>query len=200
MGYIETYEKYSRAIVEEHEKVFRMLDMEQLKEFMDAVIAAKRVFLHGTGREGISMRSFAMRLAHLGKPAFWLMDDTTVGMHEGDLFIITDGRGDVGIHRRIVKQAAKTGAKIAMITCLPEGNLAKNYADHILFVHAAVYMAETADDPDAPKQHDVVPTEQPMGNQYEQHLYLLLDIITILLKDEMGLTYEDMEKNHRNIE
>jgi 6-phospho-3-hexuloisomerase len=46
----------------------------------------------------------------------------------------------------------------------------------------------------------VVPTEQPMGNQYEQHLYLLLDIITILLKDEMGLTYEDMEKNHRNIE
>ena len=146
------------------------------------------------------MRSFAMRLAHLGKPAFWLMDDTTVGMHEGDLFIITDGRGDVGIHRRIVKQAAKTGAKIAMITCLPEGNLAKNYADHILFVHASVYMAETADDPDAPKQHDVVPTEQPMGNQYEQHLYLLLDIITILLKDEMGLTYEDMEKNHRNIE
>lgn len=200
MGYIETYEKYSKAIIEEHEKVFGMLDMGQLKEFMDAVIAAKRIFLHGTGREGISMRSFAMRLAHLGKHAYWLMDDTTVGMHEGDLFIITDGRGDVGIHRRIVEQASKTGAKIAMLTCLPEGNLAKNYADHILFVHATVYMAETADDPEALKQHDVVPTSQPMGNQYEQHLYLLLDIITILLKDEMGLTYEDMEKNHRNIE
>ncbi|MEZ3485231.1 MAG: SIS domain-containing protein [Lachnospiraceae bacterium] len=200
MGYIETYEKYCKAIIEEHEKVFGMLDMGQLKEFLDAVIAAKRIFLHGTGREGISMRSFAMRLAHLGKPAYWLMDDTTVGMHEGDLFIITDGRGDVGIHRRIVEQAAKTGAKIAMLTCLPEGNLARKYADHILFVHATVYMAETADDPEAPKQHDVVPTSQPMGNQYEQHLYLLLDIITILLKDEMGLTYEDMEKNHRNIE
>lgn len=200
MNYIETYEKYSQAIIEEHEKVFKMLDMAELKEFMDAIIAAKRVFLHGTGREGISMRSFAMRLAHLGKPAYWLMDDTTVGMHEGDLFIITDGRGDVGIHRRIVSQAAKTGAKIAMLTCLPEGNLAKNYADYILFVHATVYMAEAADDPNAPKQHDVVPTIQPMGNQYEQHLYLLLDIITILLKDEMGLTYEDMEEYHRNIE
>lgn len=200
MNYIETYEKYSQAIIEEHEKVFKMLDMAELKEFMDAVIAAKRVFLHGTGREGISMRSFAMRLAHLGKLTYWLMDDTTVGMHEGDLFIITDGRGDVGIHRRIVSQAAKTGAKIAMLTCLPEGNLAKNYADYILFVHATVYMAEAADDPNAPKQHDVVPTIQPMGNQYEQHLYLLLDIITILLKDEMGLTYEEMEEYHRNIE
>ena len=85
MGYIETYEKYSKAIIEEHEKVFGMLDMGQLKEFLDAVIAAKRIFLHGTGREGISMRSFAMRLAHLGKPAYWLMDDTTVGMKETSL-------------------------------------------------------------------------------------------------------------------
>jgi 6-phospho-3-hexuloisomerase len=39
-----------------------------------------------------------------------------------------------------------------------------------------------------------------MGNQYEQHLYLLMDIVAIILKDEMGLTYDDMEGNHRNIE
>ena len=200
MNYIDTYKELSKAIVQEHAAVFEQLDMKQLKEFMDAIINAKHIFVHGTGREGISMRGFAMRLAHLGKPTYWLMDDTTIGMHEGDLFILTDGRGDVGIHRRIVEQASKTGAKIAIITCLPEGNLVKKYADHVLFVHASVYMAETANDPDAPKQHDVVPTIQPMGNQYEQHLYLLLDIITILLKDEMGLTYDDMEANHRNIE
>lgn len=200
MNYIDTYKELSKAIVQEHAAVFEQLDMKQLKEFMDAIIAAKHIFIHGTGREGISMRGFAMRLAHLGKTTYWLMDDTTIGMHEGDLFIITDGRGDVGIHRRIVEQASKTGAKIAFITCLPEGNLVRKYADVVLFVHASVYMAETANDPDAPKQHDVVPTIQPMGNQYEQHLYLLLDIITILLKDEMGLTYDDMEANHRNIE
>jgi 6-phospho-3-hexuloisomerase len=200
MSYIETYQKLSKAIVEEHAAVFEQLDMGQLKAFLDAIIEAKHIFVHGTGREGISLRGFAMRLAHLGKPTYWLMDDTTIGMHEGDLFIITDGRGDVGIHRRIVEQASKTGAKIAMLTCLPEGNLAKNYADLILFVHATVYMAETADDPNAPKQHDVVPTIQPMGNQYEQHLYLLTDIIAILLKDEMHMSYEDMEANHRNIE
>ena len=200
MKYIDTYQKFSKAIVEEHEAVFAQLDMKQLKTFVDAIISAKHIFVHGTGREGISMRGFAMRLAHLGKQAYWLMDDTTIGMHEGDLFIICDGRGDVGIHRRIVQQAAKTGAKIAMITALPEGDLAKNYADYILFVHSTVYMDEKHAKADAPKQHDVVPTEQPMGNQYEQHIYLLMDIIAIILKDEMGLTYDDMEANHRNIE
>ena len=142
MSYINTYQKFAKAIVEEHEAVFAQLDMKQLKTFIDAIIGAKHIFVHGTGREGISMRGFAMRLAHLGKPTYWLMDDTTIGMHQDDLFIICDGRGDVGIHRRIVQQATKTGAKIAMITALPEGNLAKNYADYILFVHSTVYMDE----------------------------------------------------------
>ncbi|MFT3985021.1 MAG: 6-phospho-3-hexuloisomerase [Lachnospiraceae bacterium] len=200
MSYIDTYQKFSKIIVAEHEAVFGQLDMKQLKTFVDAVISAKRVFVHGTGREGISMRGFAMRLAHLGKSSYWLMDDTTVGMHEGDLFIVCDGRGDVGVHRRIVQQAAKTGAKIAMITALPEGNLVKSYADYMLFVHSTVYMDEKHAEADAPKQHDTVPTEQPMGNQYEQHIYLLMDIIAIILKDEMKLTYDDMEANHRNIE
>lgn len=200
MSYIDTYNKFAKMIVEEHDAVFKQLDMGQLKEFLDAIVAAKHVFVHGTGREGISMRGFAMRLAHLGKPTYWLMDDTTIGMHEGDLFILADGRGDVGIHRRIVEQASASGARIAMITGLPEGYLAKNYADLILFVHSTVYLGDTSKDPDAVKQHDVVPTEQPMGNQFEQHLYLLMDIIAILLKDEMGLTYADMEARHRNVE
>lgn len=200
MSYIDTYNKFAKMIVEEHDAVFQKLDMGQLKDFLDAIIAAKHVFVYGTGREGISMRGFAMRLAHLGKPTFWLMDDTTIGMHEGDLFILADGRGDVGIHRRIVEQASASGARIAMITGLPEGYLAKNYADLILFVHSTVYLGDTSKNPNAVKQHDVVPTEQPMGNQFEQHLYLLMDIIAILLKDEMGLTYADMEARHRNVE
>ena len=91
MSYIDTYNKFAKMIVEEHDAVFQKLDMGQLKDFLDAIIAAKHVFVYGTGREGISMRGFAMRLAHLGKPTFWLMDDTTIGMHEGDLFLLADG-------------------------------------------------------------------------------------------------------------
>ncbi len=200
MDFADTYKKLTGAIIEEHREIFERLDMAQLNVFMNEVIEAKHIFVYGTGREGISMRGFAMRLAHLGKAAYWLMDDTTIGMHEGDLFVICDGRGDVGIHRRIVEQASKTGAKIAMITGLPEGNLARNYADIILFVHSTVYMDTSHADADAPRQHDVIPTTQPMGNQYEQHVYLLMDVIVILIKNRMGMSYADMEANHRNIE
>lgn len=200
MGYVETYKSLTRAILEEHEKVFSRLDMGELKAFVDAIVGADHIFVHGTGREGIAMRGFAMRLAHLGKRTYWLMDDTTIGMHEGDLLIICDGIGGIGIHDRIVMQAKKTGAKIAMVTALPEGPLAREYADLILFVHSVVYMHEDDTAPDAPKQHDVVPTMQPMGNQYEQHIFLLMDVVSLILKEEMGQTDEEMEARHRNIE
>ena len=39
-----------------------------------------------------------------------------------------------------------------------------------------------------------------MGNQYEQHLYMLCDVIIMLLAEELGLTWADLEKRHRNVE
>ena len=196
----DTYRRMTRAIIAEHGQVFEKLDMAQLKAFLDAIVKARNIFVYGSGREGISMRGFAMRLAHLGKPTYWLFDDTTIGMHEGDLLILADGRGDVGIHRYFVKRAHESGAAIAVITGLPEGQLAREYADVVLYVHATVYLDEGAMGPGAPRQKDVVPTVQPMGNQFEQHLYLLMDVVAILLKDEMGLSYADMASRHRNIE
>lgn len=200
MSYIDTYREMYKAVVEEHEKVFEMLDMDQLKTFVDAIVAAKRIFITGGGREGISCRGFAMRLAHLGKPAYWLWDDTTIAMGEGDLFIISEGNGNVGMFKYILDRAKRTGAKIAMLTGLPEAESVVKYADIVLFIHSTVYMGDTANQPGAVRQHDVVPTKQPMGNQYEQHLYMLLDIIAILVKDATGQSYADMEARHRNVE
>lgn len=199
MDFKQTYEDMYQTVIREHEKVFELLDMDQLKEFMDAIMKAKKIFIMAGGREGISLRSFAMRLSHLGKETHWIWDDTTPAMGEGDLFLVSMGSGDVGMFRYIIEQASKTGAKIGMITGLPEGKLVEKYADLILFIHSAVYFSTGAYDAEHP-QHDVVKTMQPMGNLYEQHLYMLLDIIVILLKDEMGQTYDDMEKRHRNVE
>ena len=46
----------------------------------------------------------------------------------------------------------------------------------------------------------MIPTVQMMGNQYEQHLYMLCDVIIMLLVEDLGLTYDDLEARHRNVE
>lgn len=184
------YKALYELVLEEHRKVFEAQPLEDLEKLMDVIMDAKRVFVFGAGREGIAARSFAMRIMHLGKETFWLLDDTTPGMREGDLFIEVNGSGKIGYIDYFLDQAQKTGAKIAVITGAPTERTPSE-ADVNVFVPAAVYKGT---DP------RVIPSEQPMGNLYEQHLFLLFDILVMMLEKKMELTHEQMETRHRNIE
>ena len=90
------YKELYEVVLEEHRKVFEAQSVEDIEILMDAIIEAKRVFVFGAGREGIAARSFAMRIMHLGKETYWLLDDTTPGMKEGDLYISINGSGKIG--------------------------------------------------------------------------------------------------------
>jgi 6-phospho-3-hexuloisomerase len=186
----ERYKSYTQTVLKEHKAVFEAQDTDELDVFLRAVIRAERIFVVGAGREGIAARSFAMRLMHLGKETYWLWDDTTPGMKKGDLFLAVDGSGKIGHIDYLVEQALHTGATVGVITGAP-GERIPQEADHVLFIPAAVYKGT---DP------RVVQSEQPMGNLFEQHLFLLFDIMVMLMREEMGLTYEQMESRHRNIE
>lgn len=184
------YEALYRAVLEEHRKVFEAQRYEDIEELMRSIMQAERVFITGAGREGIAARSFAMRIMHLGKETYWLWDDTTPGMKAGDLFILTDGSGKIGHIGYLADQAKKTGAKRLVITGAPKERVPSE-AEACVFVPACVYKGT---------DERVVDSVQPMGNLFEQHLFLLFDVVVMLLEQEMGLTHEQMESRHRNIE
>lgn len=184
------YTELTDIILTEHKKAFAAQDLNQVRQLLDAIKAAKRIFVMGVGREGISSRAFAMRLMHLGKEVHWIWDDTTPGMGEGDLFLVTNGSGRIGHIHYVVEQAKTTGATIAVVTGDPNQKTPM-LADYVLFVPAAVY---NGTDPRA------VPSVQPMGNLFEQHIFMLFDIIVMLLEDELQLDHAAMEARHRNIE
>lgn len=185
------YRKLSEAVAKEHKKVFELLSIDELKKAMEAVIKAENIFVFAAGREGISLRGFAMRLAHLGKRVHWLFDDTTVGIGKNDLYITSEGFGEVGSFSYYLEKVKRAGGSIMIFTGNPDGAHIKKFADYVVFIRATAYLAN---------RKDVVPTIQMMGNQYEQHLYMLCDIIIMLLTEEMGLTYDDLEARHRNVE
>lgn len=185
------YREITTAIAEEHRKVFELLSMEELEAAMRAIEEAKTIFVFAAGREGISLRGFAMRLAHLGKPVHWIFDDTTVGIGAGDLYITSEGFGEVGSFAYYLKKVKEAGGTVLTFTGNPDGAHIREYADIPVFVRATAYLAG---------RKDVVPTIQMMGNQYEQHLYMLCDVIIMLLVEDMGLTYDDLERRHRNVE
>ena len=137
------------------------------------------------------MRSFAMRLMHLGKTVHWLWDDTTPGMGEQDLFILANGCGEIGHLHYLADQIQRTGAHLCMITTAPSGKTVQEFADSILFIPCRSYNS---------KEKDLVESSQPMGNLFEQHLFLLMDLLIMLLSHNSAISHEEMEARHRNVE
>ena len=184
--YIKLYE----TVLAEHEQVFQNQNLDELPETIEEIIKADRVFIMGVGREGIAARGFAMRLMHLGKETHWIWDDTTPGMGENDLFIAVNGSGKIGHIHYVVEQAKNTGARILVVTGNPNEKTPL-LADKTLFVPAAVFNGTDT---------RCIESIQPMGNLFEQHLFLLFDMIIMLSEKDLNLSHELMEKRHRNIE
>ena len=111
-------------------------------------------------------------------------------MAAGDLFIAVNGSGKIGHIHYVTERAKESGAAVAVVTGGPKEKTPA-LAGCVLFVPACVYNG--TDD-------RAVPSVQPMGNLFEQHLFLLFDIIIIQLEEEMQLTHAQMEARHRNVE
>jgi len=181
----------AKIILNEYRQVFERLDGQMAERFTKLVRGHQRIFLIGVGREGMMTRAFAMRLMHMGKEIHWVWDDTTPSINKGDLLVAAIGGGSIGHINYVCEKTKEHGATVAVITGSPGNEAVKRLADVVLFIPAAVYRGTD----------EVVPSIQPMGNLFEQCLLITLDMIVMKLVDENGdISFEKMEKRHRNVE
>lgn len=179
-----------KTVLQEHEKVFEKEDIVGLIRLTEAVAKADKIFVMGVGREGLAAKSFAMRLMHLGKDTHYIWEDTCPGMGRGDLFIVVNGCGTISHINTVTENARNTGAKVFVITGQRDSE-AVRLADDYLFIPAAVFKGT---------DNEGVPSKQPMGNLFEQHLFMLSDLAVMLMEKTLGSDPKKMEKRHRNIE
>ena len=99
------------------------------------------------------------------------------------------GSANVGHENYVADMAKKNGAKLALITPSSEGFLL-SIADMVVNVPAAAYKAVG----------DFVPSEQLMGNLFEQTLFIFYDILVMMLREKMDIKPEEMVARHRNVE
>jgi len=183
------FENQVSLILSELKEVFNRVSAKDIEDIMLEILKADKVILIGVGREGLSTKAFAMRLMHLGIKAHWIWDETTPSIGKGDLLIATSGCGEIGHIHYVVEKAKEAGAVVAVVTGDPY-KMTPKHADKVLFLPASVYLGTAK----------VVPSIQPMGNLFEQSLLILFDLIAMELKVRKGLTKEEMEANHRNLE
>ena len=161
----------------------------EVEAFIAAISNAKRVALHGLGREGLQMRGLAMRLFHLGIDAHVVGDMTTPPLGAGDLLIVSAGPGDFTTIEALMNIAKAAGAKTAVVTAQATGGAARR-ADVVLHIPAQTMANDQAG------KLSVL----PMGSLFEVAMMLVFELFVLRLRDRIGETPETMRARHTNLE
>ena len=182
-------EEYLDKLFDELKVTFDGVNEKEVDRVADLISEAKRIFLFGLGRVGISSRAFAMRLVHLGKPSYWIPDDSTPSIGEGDLLIANSGSGESLSTYTCASKAKEAGSKVACITSNPQGRIPQ-VADAFINLPALTYYID----------QEGSSSILPMGSQFELALWILQDLLVLRVMEKIGYTEAMMSSNHRNIE
>lgn len=178
-------------VVEELAICVRQVSVEELVQAGALIEAAPRIFVAGAGRSGLCMRSFAMRLMHLGKTIYIVGETTTPSIVTGDLLILGSGSGRTASLVAMTDQARRQGAKILIFTATISSPLA-NLADHHVIIPAPMPKSSS---------EGVGPSSiQPMRTLFEQALLIVSDALVLGLMQQMGIDAAQMSERHANLE
>jgi 6-phospho-3-hexuloisomerase len=169
--------------------VLKSVNDHDIEHFIAIIVGAKRIALHGLGREGLQMQGLAMRLFHMGLDAHVVGSMTTPHVGKGDLLIVSAGPGDFATIQSLVSIAKAAGVGTAVVTAQSASALARN-ADVVLHIPAQT-MAN-----DQTGAGSIL----PMGSLYEVSMMLSFELIVLKLRQRLGETPKTMRMRHTNLE
>lgn len=178
----------SKQILAEIDQVLSKVDEAQIQALCDALTMARRIFVYGLGREGLVMRSFAMRLMHLGLNVAVVGDMTTPPISLEDVFLVSCGPGYLATVQALMSVARQAGGRIVMVTAQPQALLSRQ-ADLLVNLPAQT-MAEA----------DKSSSAQAMGSAFEQAMWVLFDALMPRLQSALGQTADNLRQRHTNLE
>lgn len=159
------------------------------KQLLEEISRASRVVCVGAGRVGLSMASFAKRLAHLGLQSYWINDVTLTKFQPGDLMLIGSGSGETETSVTMGRLAKQFGLRLGLITTSESSRLAE-LADFLLVL----------DCPSKTGVNSRVKTSQPMTSLFEQATLVYLDSVVLELINLMCIPEDAMKERHNNLE
>ena len=181
---------YISEILDELGETVEHVCNDSAEELADAILAAQTVFVAGVGRSGLAMKSFAMRLMHMGFDAYVVGETVTPSITDKDVLLVGSGSGSTSSLVVNASKADAIGATICLITIDEDSPIAQ-VADAVLTIPA----------PSPKVNRDLgFRSVQPMGSLFEQSLLLTLDAVVLLLMEKAGKTPESMFTRHANLE
>lgn len=115
--------QYVSEIIEELNRTADLLANEEAEKLVDAILELKKIFVAGAGRSGFMVKSFAMRMMHMGLDAYVVGETVTPNLEKGDLLIIGSGSGETKSLVSMAEKAKGLRATVALVTIFPDSTI-----------------------------------------------------------------------------
>jgi len=183
------YQEAIQIVLSECESALCAVPADVTEQFIEKLLAAKRVFFIGVGRVLLSLQAMAKRFAHLGIETHIVGEITEPALQPGDLLVVGSGSGETLFPREIAKKAKTLGACVIMIGSNRESTIAR-LAELMIRV------------PTNTKLHrpDEITSQQIMTSLFEQFLLLYGDIVAKMIVQKRQIDPAALWQYHSNLE
>ena len=154
---------------------------DQINEFIDYILNAKKVFVYGVGRSGHVGKGFAMRLVQLGLKAYFIGETVTPIVESGDVALILSNTGETMSAIQTGNIVRRVGAKVIVVTSYKKSKLA-----HLANIVVCIPI----------KEEERRTSLAPLGTLFEDSSMIFLDGIVSELMQKLGETEESMRSRH----
>lgn len=180
---------YLEKILTELSQGSNLIDDQEAEKLVNGILDAEQIFVAGGGRSGLALKSFAMRLMHVGLNPYVVGETVTSNFTEDDILILGSGSGETKGLVAIAEKAKKIGGTIVAVTTATDSTIA-GFADIVVKLPGSPKDQSTSD----------YQTIQPMGSLFEQSLLLFLDAVILRFMEKKGLDSDNMYGRHANLE
>lgn len=177
----------AQLIINELNQSVKTLSDDDIIDLIQKIQQHKRIFVYGTGRSGLMLKAFAMRLMQLGLNSFVVGETTTPSVQKGDLLILASASGETESVNIMAKSARNKGIDLAIICASDTSTLAKLQTPNILLQSGTKF-----------NQSQV--SQQPLGSLFEQMLLIIFDTVILVMGKEQNESNNDMAQRHASLE
>jgi 6-phospho 3-hexuloisomerase len=157
-----------------------------LRQFLDTLQPARRVFLYGRGRSGFVARAFAVRLMHLGYQTYVVGETITAPVARQDVVVLVSGSGTTYPVVMTAELGRRQGATVVAITAQPDSEIAR-------LAHVVVPLIP-------PEGNGRRSALAPLGTLFETSAWLFFDAVVAMLMERLGESEDSMRKRHATLE
>jgi len=176
------------------------IDEKAIRDVIDAIMEADKIFVMGAGRSGLVAKAFAMRLMHLGFVVYVAGETTTPAVERGDLVIAITGSGETLNITNMTKVASSRGVVIASVTSNPSSTIGK-LSDVILEVKGRFDRNVVGGEDYTERQiKGEYRSLTPLGTIFETLSLVVLDAVIAELMAVIGASEADLKARHAVLE